>query len=116
MDNKEGEKPKFWRFTVLSTKGSSNFMSDCRVRGDTPASVRSPQAPLRRSKACRRIIIETSSPMVHQNKLRLIILHSWMLTTNRIQREGRENPSAQDGEQCNETRICITAMMDGIGP
>ena len=43
-------------------------MSDCRVRGDTPASVRSPQAPLRRSKPCRRIIIETRSPTEHENK------------------------------------------------
>ena len=62
MDNNEGDE------LDSLTKGSKIFTSDCRVRGDTPASVRSPQAPLRRSKPCRRIIIETRSPRVHQNK------------------------------------------------
>lgn len=60
----------WWWVVDLLTKGSKIFWSDCRVRGDTPASVRSPQAPLRRSKPCRRIITETRSPTVHQSKLR----------------------------------------------
>ena len=69
MDNNEGDGDfeKFvsclWVVVDLSTKGSNIVVRDCRVRGDTPASVRSPQAPLRRSKPCRRIIIETRSPI-----------------------------------------------------
>ena len=69
IDNNEGDEFNIfvscWWVIGLSTKGSNIVMSDCRVRGDTPASVRSPQAPLRRSKPCRRIIIETRSPTVH---------------------------------------------------
>ena len=103
----------------LSTRGSNIVKSDCRVRGDTPASVRSPQAPLRRSKPCRSIIIETKSPIRVESEINkngcFYNKESKMLTTNRIQGESREKPSTQDGEECNDTRICIAAMMDGIG-
>jgi len=46
----------------FSIKGTKTFARDCRVCGDTPASVRSPHAPARSPKPCRNITIDTTSP------------------------------------------------------
>jgi len=58
-----GEAPFPFRLVAgFANKGSRAFERDCRVRGDTLASVRSPHAPARRLNPWRKITIETSNP------------------------------------------------------
>jgi len=47
---------------VFFIRGSKTSARDCRVRVDTPTSVKSPHASARSPKPCRKITIETTSP------------------------------------------------------
>jgi hypothetical protein len=97
----------------LLIKGAKTFARDCCVRGDTPASVRSPHAPARSPKPCRNITIDTTSP---KGKINSGIQHlgSTKPTSNGIQRERGKNPGAYDGKECNKTRIGVAPMMDSV--
>lgn len=53
----------------FSNSGSKAFERDFRVRGETPASVRSPQAPARRANPCCKITTETTRPIKEYNPL-----------------------------------------------
>lgn len=44
------------------TRGSNARIKDCRVLGETPASVKSPKAPVKSPKPCFNITIDTKTP------------------------------------------------------
>jgi len=64
-DTEMGGRPAlpFWvAVPICLVNGSRALRRDRRVRGETPASVRSPRASMKRPKPCLRMTIETSRP------------------------------------------------------